>query len=88
VAKRYEGDIPGTSTTKWLPAYSPDNTALFVGVEHIAGTIGGKKGGIVLLHVGQPLGAGRDPQLGGRDAVAVLAVVSSRPTVRRRRAGR
>jgi hypothetical protein len=53
VAKRYEGDIKGTSTTKWLLAYSPDKSALFVGVEHITGTIGGKKGSIVVLHDGQ-----------------------------------
>ena len=36
VAKRYDGDIKGTSTTKWLMAYSPDKSALFVGIEHIA----------------------------------------------------
>ena len=42
VSKRYEGDIKGTSTTKWLMAYSPDKSALFVGIEHITGTIGGK----------------------------------------------
>jgi hypothetical protein len=53
VAKRYEGDIKGTSTTKWLMAYAPDKTALFVGVEHITGTIGGKDGGIVLIHDGE-----------------------------------
>ena len=53
VSKRYEGDIQGTSTTKWLMAYSPDKSALFVGIEHITGTIGGKKGGIVLLHDGE-----------------------------------
>jgi hypothetical protein len=53
VAKRYEGDIQGTSTTKWLLTYSPDKSALFVGVEHITGTIGGKKGGVVLLHDGE-----------------------------------
>jgi hypothetical protein len=53
VSKRYDGDIKGTSTTKWLMAYSPDKSALFVGIEHIAGTIGGKKGGIVLLHDGE-----------------------------------
>jgi hypothetical protein len=53
VAKRYEGDIQGTSTTKWLMAYSPDKSALFVGIEHITGTVGGKKGGIVLLHDGE-----------------------------------
>ena len=52
VSKRYDGDIKGTSTTKWLMAYAPDKSALFVGVEHITGTIAGKKGGIVLLHDG------------------------------------
>jgi Protein of unknown function (DUF3224) len=52
VSKRYDGDIKRTSTTKWLMAYAPDESALFVGVEHITGTIGGKKGGIVLLHDG------------------------------------
>jgi len=53
VAKRYDGDIQGTSTTKWLLAYSPNKSALFVGVEHISGTIGGKNGSIVLLHDGE-----------------------------------
>ena len=53
VSKRYGGDIDGASTTKWLMAYAPDASALFVGVEHITGTIGGKKGGIVLLHDGE-----------------------------------
>jgi Protein of unknown function (DUF3224) len=52
VAKRYEGDIKGTSTTKWLLAYAPDKSALFVGIEHITGTIGGHTGGLVLLHDG------------------------------------
>jgi hypothetical protein len=53
VSKRYDGDIKGTSTTKWLMAYAPDESALFVGIEHITGTIGGKEGGIVLLHDGE-----------------------------------
>src|SRR4029077_5208404 len=53
VSKRYEGDIKGTSTTKWLLAYAPDNSALFVGVEPITGTMGGKTGAIVLLHDGE-----------------------------------
>jgi hypothetical protein len=53
VSKRYDGDIKGTSTTKWLLAYALDKSALFVGVEHIAGTIGGKKGSVVLLHDGE-----------------------------------
>jgi hypothetical protein len=52
VSKRYDGDIKGTSTTKWLLAYAPDKSALFVGVEHITGTIGGNAGSLVLLHDG------------------------------------
>jgi hypothetical protein len=52
VSKRYEGDIKGTSTTKWLLTYAPDKSALYVGIEHIKGTVGGKDGSIVLLHDG------------------------------------
>jgi Protein of unknown function (DUF3224) len=53
VSKRYDGDINGTSTTKWLLTYASDKSARFVGVEHIMGTIGGKKGSMVLLHDGE-----------------------------------
>jgi hypothetical protein len=52
VAKKYTGDIKGTSTTKWLMAYAPDKTALYVGVERIKGTVGGRSGTLVLLHDG------------------------------------
>ena len=53
VSKRYDGDIKGTSTTKWLLTYAADKSARFVGIEHITGTIGGKKGSMVLLHDGE-----------------------------------
>ncbi len=52
VAKKYSGDITGTSTTKWLMAYAPDQTALYVGIERIKGTVGGRNGTLVLLHDG------------------------------------
>lgn len=52
VEKAYSGDIDGTSTTKWLMAYAPDKTATYVGIERITGTIGGKRGSMVLLHDG------------------------------------
>ena len=52
VGKKYSGDIDGTSTTKWLMAYSPDKTANYVGIERIKGTVGGKRGSLVLLHDG------------------------------------
>jgi Protein of unknown function (DUF3224) len=52
VSKRYDGDVRGTSLTKWLMAYSPDQTALYVGVERITGTVSGLRGSLVLLHDG------------------------------------
>ena len=53
VSKSYSGDIEGTSTTKWLMAYAPDSTAVFVGIERIAGTVAGQSGTLVLQHVGR-----------------------------------
>jgi Protein of unknown function (DUF3224) len=53
VTKRYAGDIEGTSTTEWLMAYNPDETAAFVGIERIRGTVDGKKGTLVVQHVGR-----------------------------------
>ena len=52
VSKKYSGDIDGTSTTKWLMAYAPDKTATYVGIERIDGTVGKKRGSLVLLHDG------------------------------------
>ncbi|WP_006242394.1 DUF3224 domain-containing protein [Mycolicibacterium tusciae] len=67
VKKRYSGDIDGTSTTKWLMAYAPDKSATYVGIEHIAGTIGGRRGGLVLMH---------DGEYADGVATAVLRIVS------------
>jgi hypothetical protein len=53
VAKAYAGDIDGTSATEWLMAYHPDKSAVFVGIERVKGTIGGRRGTIVLQHVGR-----------------------------------
>ena len=52
VAKKYTGDIDGTSITEWLMAYDPDKTATFVGIERVRGTIAGRNGSLVLQHVG------------------------------------
>jgi hypothetical protein len=52
VSKNYTGDVDGTSTTKWLMAYQPDKSATYVGIERIQGTVGGKRGSLVLLHDG------------------------------------
>lgn len=53
VTKRYSGDIEGTSTTKWLMAYAPDKSATYVGIEHLTGTVAGRRGGLVLTHDGE-----------------------------------
>lgn len=52
VVKDYSGDVEGTSATVWLMAYDPDKSAVFVGLERIKGTIGGRRGSLVLQHVG------------------------------------
>jgi hypothetical protein len=52
VSKKYTGDVDGTSTTKWLMAYQPDKSASYVGIERMQGTVGGKRGSLVLLHDG------------------------------------
>jgi hypothetical protein len=52
VSKKYTGDVEGTSTTKWLMTYAPDQTASFVGLERIKGSVAGKHGSLVLQHVG------------------------------------
>jgi Protein of unknown function (DUF3224) len=52
VSKKYTGDVDGTSTTKWLMAYQPDKSATYVGIERMQGTVGGKRGSLVLLHDG------------------------------------
>lgn len=52
VAKEYAGDVEGTSATEWLMAYHPDKSADFVGLERIKGTIDGRRGSLVLQHVG------------------------------------
>ncbi len=67
VTKRYSGDIEGTSTTKWLMSYAPDKSATYVGIEHITGTIGGRRGGVVLMH---------DGEFADGVATAVLRIVS------------
>lgn len=67
VEKTYTGAIEGTSVTKWLMAYDPDQTATFVGIERIKGSVDGRHGSLVLQHVGQ---------FEGGAATATLTVVS------------
>jgi hypothetical protein len=53
VAKAYVGEVQGASTTEWLMAYDDDGSAAFVGLERIRGSIGARKGTLVLQHVGR-----------------------------------
>jgi hypothetical protein len=53
VTKKYAGAIEGTSVTKWLMAYAPDQTATYTGIERIHGTVDGKHGTLVLFHDGE-----------------------------------
>ncbi|MDQ1393089.1 MAG: CoA:oxalate CoA-transferase [Acidimicrobiaceae bacterium] len=52
VTKSYSGDIEGDSVTEWLMAYAEDGSASFVGVERIDGTVGARRGTMVVRHVG------------------------------------
>jgi hypothetical protein len=53
VGKSYSGGIDGTSSTRWLMSYAPDETATFVGIELITAAIGDAQGTLVLQHVGE-----------------------------------
>jgi hypothetical protein len=52
VRQALSGDIEGEAAVEWLMCYRPDETADFVGLERIAGRIGDRSGGFVLLHTG------------------------------------
>jgi hypothetical protein len=52
VTKAYSGGIDGVSATEWLMAYAEDGSATFVGLERVTGAIAGRKGSVVLQHVG------------------------------------
>ncbi len=63
VTKTYTGPIVGRSTTQTLMAYAEDGSASLVGMERIEATIDGRRGTLVLQHVG-----------GYADGVATAAV--------------
>ena len=52
VAKTLTGDIEGESEVEYLMMYRPDGTAVFVGLERVTGTIGGRRGSFVLQRTG------------------------------------
>lgn len=52
VSYLYHGDIKGESSMEYLMNYRPDGTGMYVGLERIAGTVGGRAGSLVLQHTG------------------------------------
>src|SRR4051794_9048747 len=52
VGKTYSGDIEGEGQVEYLMMYRGDGSASFVGLERIAGRIGGKSGSFVLQRTG------------------------------------
>ena len=56
VTQSYSGDIAGDSVVEYLLAYDPDGAVKFVGLEVITGSIGGRRGTVVLQHDGTLIG--------------------------------
>ena len=52
VAKTYTGDIEGEAQVEYLMMYRSDGSASFVGLERVAGKIGGRTGTFVLQRTG------------------------------------
>ncbi len=52
VAKVFTGDIEGEGQVEYLMMYRSDGTAAYVGLERVAGRIGGKTGTFVLQRTG------------------------------------
>jgi hypothetical protein len=54
----FTGDIEGDGAVHWLMLYRADKTAQFVGMQRISGTIGGRRGTVVLAAEGTHDGTG------------------------------
>src|SRR5437867_4265962 len=52
VTRTYTGDIEGEGRVEYLMMYRSDSSATFVGLERVAGRIGGKTGTFVLQRTG------------------------------------
>ena len=51
--KKFSGDFEGTSSGKMLASYGdPKTSAVYVAVERLQGTLGGRSGSFVLIHRG------------------------------------
>jgi hypothetical protein len=50
--QRFTGDIEGEGMVEWLMCYSPDGAARFVGLQRIEGSVGGRRGSLVIESFG------------------------------------
>jgi hypothetical protein len=50
VTKTFHGDLVGTSTTRLLSVRTEAGPAAYVALEHVEGTLGGRRGTFVLQH--------------------------------------
>ena len=50
--KQYHGDLEATGQGQMLAAGSPNSSGVYVAIEHVTGTLGGRKGSFVLHHRG------------------------------------
>lgn len=52
VEQAFSGDIEGEGSVEWLMCYREDETADFVGLQRVAGRLGGHSGSFVLQTIG------------------------------------
>jgi Protein of unknown function (DUF3224) len=52
VKQTFGGDLDGRGEVEWLMCYRPDQTADFVGLLRLVGTVGGRSGSFVLQTTG------------------------------------
>ncbi len=50
--QRFTGDIEGEGSVEWLMCYSPDDSARFLGLQRVTGSIGQRTGSFVVEAVG------------------------------------
>ena len=52
VSQKFAGDVEGAGSVRWLMCYRSDKTADWVGLQLVAGTLGGRSGTFVLRSSG------------------------------------
>ena len=51
-SQAFSGDIEGEGTVAWLMCYRPEGGARFVGLQHISGAFGDRRGSLVIESTG------------------------------------